>query len=124
VRWANTEVVDVRHTARMCGTGSNDVIVTDVFVPKHRTVGVFDIYCGTALGSAAHGVPTYRWPMVPALARTAELPVLGTAERVADLYQARVPERVLAYSGVAQKDQPGAAGPCAGTAARLERVGG
>ena len=100
-----TEIVDVWHTAGMCGTGSNDVVVSDVFIPSHRIVNVFDIYAGSAPGSVAHGVSTYRWPMVPALALTAAMPVLGTAERVAELYQTRVQERVLAYSGVAQKDQ-------------------
>jgi 3-hydroxy-9,10-secoandrosta-1,3,5(10)-triene-9,17-dione monooxygenase len=34
--------------------------------------------------------------------------VLGAAEKVVELYQERVRERVLAYSGVAQKDQPAA----------------
>jgi 3-hydroxy-9,10-secoandrosta-1,3,5(10)-triene-9,17-dione monooxygenase len=46
--------------------------------------------------------------MVPALALTAAMPVLGAAEQVVELYRARVQERVLAYSGVAQKDQPAA----------------
>jgi 3-hydroxy-9,10-secoandrosta-1,3,5(10)-triene-9,17-dione monooxygenase len=102
------EVADVWHTAGMRGTGSHDVIVTDVFVPLRRVVSVVDIYSGTAPGSLAHDAATYRWPMVPALALTAAMPVLGTAEKVAELYQARVKERVLAYSGVAQKDQPAA----------------
>jgi 3-hydroxy-9,10-secoandrosta-1,3,5(10)-triene-9,17-dione monooxygenase len=103
-----TEVVDVWHTAGMRGTGSHDVIVTDVFVPLRRVVSVVDIYSGTAPGSIAHDAATYRWPMVPALALTAAMPVLGAAEKVVELYQERVQERVLAYSGVAQKDQPAA----------------
>ncbi len=102
------EVADVWHTAGMRGTGSHDVIVTDVFVPGHRIVGVADIYGGTAPGARAHGVPTYRWPMVPALALTAAMPVLGAAERVTELFAERVGGRVLAYSGTAQKDQPAA----------------
>ncbi len=102
------EVVDVWHTAGMRGTGSHDVIVTDVFVPLRRVVSVVDIYSGTAPGSIAHDAATYRWPMVPALALTAAMPVLGAAEKVAELYQERVRERVLAYGGVAQKDQPAA----------------
>jgi 3-hydroxy-9,10-secoandrosta-1,3,5(10)-triene-9,17-dione monooxygenase len=103
-----TEVVDVWHTAGMRGTGSHDVIVTDVFVPLRRIVSVVDIYSGTAPGSIAHDAATYRWPMVPALALTAAMPVLGAAEKVVELYRDRVRERVLAYSGVAQKDQPAA----------------
>jgi 3-hydroxy-9,10-secoandrosta-1,3,5(10)-triene-9,17-dione monooxygenase len=101
-------VDDVWHTAGMRGTGSHDVVVTDVFVPEHRIVAVADIYGGTSPGAHAHGVPTYRWPMVPALALVASMPVLGAAERVAELFAERLSARVLAYSGVAQKDQPAA----------------
>jgi alkylation response protein AidB-like acyl-CoA dehydrogenase len=100
------EVVDVWHTAGMRATGSNDVVITDVVVPTHRIVNVADIYAGTAPGSIGHDVATYRWPMVSALALNAAMPVLGTAERVVELYAARLGERVLAYSGAAQKDQP------------------
>jgi alkylation response protein AidB-like acyl-CoA dehydrogenase len=102
------EVDDVWHTAGMRGTGSHDVIVTDVFVPEHRIVAVADIYGGTSPGALTHGVPTYRWPMVPALALVASQPVLGAAERVTELFAERLAGRVLAYSGVAQKDQPAA----------------
>lgn len=102
------EVADVWHTAGMRGTGSHDVIITDVFVPEHRIVGVADIYGGTAPGAQAHGVATYRWPLVPALALTASMPVLGAAERVTELFAHGLGGRVLAYSGVAQKDQPAA----------------
>lgn len=102
------EVVDTWHTAGMRATGSHDLVVDDVFVPEHRLVAVADIYGGTAPGARAHGVPTYRWPMVPALALTASMPVLGAAERVTELFAEHLGGRVLAYSGVAQKDQPAA----------------
>ena len=48
----DVEVDDVWHTAGMRATGSNDVIVSDVFVPEHRLVNVVDIYGGTAPGAA------------------------------------------------------------------------
>lgn len=102
------EVADVWHTSGMCATGSNDVVITDALVPRHRVVSVRDIYGGTAPGSAVHTAPAYRWPMVPALALLAAMPALGTAERVADLFEERVKQRVLAYSVAAQKDQPAA----------------
>lgn len=102
------EVDDVWHTAGMRGTGSHDVVITDVFVPEHRIASVADIYGGTAPGAAAHGAATYRWPLVPALALTAAMPVLGAAERVAELFAERLSSRVLPYSGAAQKDQPAA----------------
>ncbi|WP_156763693.1 acyl-CoA dehydrogenase [Mycobacterium sp. 852002-50816_SCH5313054-b] len=105
---AQVEVVDTWHTAGMRGTGSHDVVVTDVVVPEHRIAAVADIYGGTAPGARFHDAPTYRWPLVPALALTASMPVLGAAERVTEIFAERLGERVLAYSGVTQKDQPAA----------------
>lgn len=105
---SDVEVLDVWHTAGMRATGSNDVVVTDVFVPEHRLAKVIDIYGGTAPGAALHDAATYRWPLVPALALVAAMPALGAAESVADLFARRLSERMLAYSGVAQKDQPAA----------------
>jgi 3-hydroxy-9,10-secoandrosta-1,3,5(10)-triene-9,17-dione monooxygenase len=102
------DVADVWHTAGMRGTGSHDLIATGVFVPEHRIVKVADIYGGTAPGAQFHGVTTYRWPLVPALALTAAMPVLGAAERVTELFAERLGGRVLAYGGAAQKDQPAA----------------
>lgn len=101
-------VQDVWHTDGMRGTGSHDVLVNDVFVPEHRLVGVIDVYGGTAPGAALHDASAYRWPMVPALALLAAMPALGAAEAVADGFATRLGERVLAYSGVAQKQQPAA----------------
>ncbi|GAB19641.1 putative hydroxylase [Gordonia effusa NBRC 100432] len=99
-------VEDVWQTAGMRATGSNDIVVDDVWVPMHRTVDLVDLYRGCAPGALLYDAGTYRWPLVAGLALTAAMPVLGTAERVLELYTKRVSERVLAYSGVAQKDQP------------------
>ncbi|BBY66534.1 acyl-CoA dehydrogenase family protein [Mycolicibacterium helvum] len=101
-------VEDVWHTDGMRGTGSHDVVVHDALVPERRLAKVADIYGGTAPGAALHDASTYRWPMVPALALLAAMPALGAAEHVADLFVARLGERVLAYSGIAQGQQPAA----------------
>lgn len=101
-------VEDVWHTDGMRGTGSHDVVVADTKVPEHRLVKLTDIYGGTAPGAGLHDGTAYRWPMVPALSLLAAMPALGAAERVADLFATRLGERVLAYSGVAQKQQPAA----------------
>lgn len=116
---ADVRVEDVWHTAGMCATGSNDVVVDDVWVPGHRLVTVADIYSGTTPGAAMHDAAVYRWPMVPALALTAAMPALGSAEWVVDLFAQRLSERVLAYSRVAQKDQPAAHVRLGGARVRL-----
>lgn len=105
---SDVTVDDVWHTAGMRGTGSNDVIIDDVFVPAHRVVSVPKVYAGDSPGAALHDSDTYRWPIVSALALTACMPVLGTAERVVELFTERLSDRILAYGGGAQKDQPAA----------------
>jgi alkylation response protein AidB-like acyl-CoA dehydrogenase len=102
----DARIEDVWHTDGMRATGSQDVVITDAFVPDHRLVRVVDIYSGTAPGAGLHDADTYRWPMVPALALLAAMPALGSAERVAEIYSDRLGERILAYEGVAQKDKP------------------
>ncbi|BBY28853.1 acyl-CoA dehydrogenase family protein [Mycolicibacterium sediminis] len=115
---------DVWHTDGMRATGSHDVSVTDAFVPEHRLVKVADIYGGTAPGAGLHDSPTYRWPMVPALALLAAMPALGSAERVADLYAERVGQRVLAYEGKMQRDKPIAQARLAEARVRLRALHG
>lgn len=119
---SDIRVDDVWHTAGMCATGSNDVVVDDVWVPGHRLVNVIDIYRGSTPGAALHDAAVYRWPMVPALGLTAAMPALGSAELVADSYAHRLGERVLAYSGVVQKDQPAAQIRLGGARVRLRAL--
>jgi alkylation response protein AidB-like acyl-CoA dehydrogenase len=118
------EIEDVWHTDGMRATGSNDVVITDVFVPTHRLVRVSDIYTGTAPGAGLHDADTYRWPMVPALALLAAMPALGSAERAADIYTERLSQRVLAYEGVTQKDKPIAQAHLAEAKVRLRALRG
>lgn len=121
---SDIRIEDVWHTAGMRATGSNDVVVADAWVPGHRLIKVLDIYAGTTPGAALHNAATYRWPMVPALALAAAMPALGCAERAADLYAERLGDRVLAYSGVAQKDQPAAQIRLGGARVRLRALHG
>lgn len=121
---SDVEIVDVWQTDGMRATGSNDVVITDAFVPAHRLVKVADIYGGTAPGAALHGAATYRWPMVPALALLAAMPALGSAERVTELYAERLAGRLLAYEGVMQKDKPIAQARLAEARVRLRALHG
>lgn len=101
-------IIDVWHTDGMRATGSNDVVIEDVFVPTYRLIKVTDIYAGTTPGSKVHEAPAHRWPLVPALALVAAMPALGAAEHVADVFTARLGERILAYEGAKQQDKPAA----------------
>jgi len=105
---SEVEVVDVWHTDGMRGTGSNDVVAEDVFVPDHLVLPFFSMLNADTAGARDLDDPLYRWPMVPVLAFVASAPALGTAEGLVERFAARITERVMAYSGDKQQDRPAA----------------
>lgn len=105
---AEVVVDDVWHMAGMRATGSNDIVVDDVFVPVHRTLPV-EAMMPDGPGSDAdeHPDPFMRLPMMAVLALTAAAPAVGAAERAVEVFEERMQTRVLAYSvGDKQADQP------------------
>ena len=52
----------------LCGTGSKDLILDNVFVPEHRCVSIRELATGTSPGGLAHGTALARlpfsWPAV------------------------------------------------------------
>ena len=105
---ADFEVVDVWHTNGMRGTGSNDLVVDDAFVPDELVLPFLSLINADTDGARDFDDPLYRWPMVPVLASVAAAPALGTAEAVLEAFGTRIIERVMAYSGDVQKDRPAA----------------
>lgn len=78
---AECEIIDTWDVMGMRGTGSNDVAVTDVHVPKCRT---FPMVPEFEPGSHYRG-PLYRLPVVGAAATGIPTPMLGVARRAVDV---------------------------------------
>ena len=75
----NVSIVDTWHTLGMCGTGSHDVAVSDLFVPERHTAALVPL----EQPAKAYQGPLYRltiWPPVAFLAP----PALGTARAAID----------------------------------------
>ena len=72
------QIIDTWNVLRMRGTGSNDVLVTDVFVPRART---FPMAPGFEPGSHYQG-PLYRFPVI-GIAATRIPPVMLAVARLA-----------------------------------------
>ncbi|MCV2490976.1 acyl-CoA dehydrogenase family protein [Geodermatophilus sp. YIM 151500] len=98
------EIVDTWDVMGMRGTGSNDISVTDVFVPTYRT---FPFVPAFEPGSHYRG-PLYRLPVVGVAASGIPTPMLGVARRaldvVADLARTKSP---VGSNGLL-KDRPSA----------------
>jgi 3-hydroxy-9,10-secoandrosta-1,3,5(10)-triene-9,17-dione monooxygenase len=103
---ADVTVEDVWHTSGMCATGSDTVVLDDVFVPDHRSLLAEQLFAG---GEPMDGDGMAMLPAIQVLALVAAAPALGAAERAVDLYRERVAARVLAYSlGEKAVEQPAA----------------
>jgi 3-hydroxy-9,10-secoandrosta-1,3,5(10)-triene-9,17-dione monooxygenase len=103
---AEVTIEDVWHTAGMRGTGSNTIVVNELFVPEHRVQPSLEF-----LGSKAHPVhdhePWASYPFVPVAMCTLSAVALGTAEAAVDEFRNLFERRTLAFSGGAkQVDQP------------------
>jgi alkylation response protein AidB-like acyl-CoA dehydrogenase len=77
---ADCEIIDTWHVMGMRGTGSHDISVTDVYVPKSRT---FPMVPEFEPGSHYQG-PLYRLPVVGTAATGIPTPMLGVARRAID----------------------------------------
>src|SRR5262249_31914186 len=81
--------------AGMAATGSNDVIIDDVFVPAYRTVRNNDMRNGTSVGAKLHNSDTYRMPMSIFLGMAATIPALGAARGAAEYFRNYLKKRAV-----------------------------
>jgi len=98
------EIIDTWDVLGMRGTGSNDISVIDVYVPKWRT---FPFVPGFDPGSHYRG-PLYRLPVVGVAGSGIPTPMLGVARRAIDeVTQLARTKTPVASSGLL-KDRPSA----------------
>lgn len=93
------EVEDNWHVAGMSATGSNAIRVAGAVVPRHRTLSAIYLKLGRSPGEAIHDCATLAYPLGPTLALVAATPALGAAEAAVACFEARIREKVQAYSG-------------------------
>jgi alkylation response protein AidB-like acyl-CoA dehydrogenase len=101
-------VLDTWQMDGMIATGSNDVVVDDLFVPAHRVIDMQEMREGRAPGSRQHSNPIYRMPMLPFLAVTAAAPAVGAARAAVGYFRDRLQERVLLGTTQKQAEKPAA----------------
>src|SRR5262249_52783141 len=91
-------VIDTWYAAGLRGTGSNDVGVTDAFVPEHRTLRV-DLMKGCAApGMAVNAAPLYRLPVFDMFPYVVSGVALGIAEGAVESFTEETRHRVTSYS--------------------------
>lgn len=102
---ADVAVVDTWRFTGMAGTGSNDIVAENVFVPDHRSIDGVALRKGATEGTALYGNPLYAIPLVP-MSYTTIVPVLtGGLKGALSAFEAIVDRRVRNFSGDVVKDQ-------------------
>lgn len=104
VPFAEARVDDVWFMSGMCATGSDTVVLEDVFVPAHRAIPATEFLFGD---TPVEGDGMAGMPVPSVLAIMAAAPALGAAEAAVELFRTRIADRVLAYSlGDRAREQP------------------
>ena len=103
---AEAEILDTWHADGMAGTGSHDIRVTDLFVPEARTVPLAPCLSGRGPGSRRYDEPIYSAPMVPFLAVTTAVPVLGAVRSALGWFRERLGGHVRPGADAKQADRP------------------
>ena len=102
------EVEDVWYCAGMEGTGSNDIIAEDLFIPEARSESLLAMAVGRGSGTALNTGPRYTHPMLPLLSIAAAIPAVGAARKALALFQERLGGRALYGTLTKQAERPSA----------------
>lgn len=99
---ADVVLDDTWHTLGMRGTGSKDIVVTDVFIPEHRVMPTQPTFLGLSPHAKA---PTYRLSVYSGLPAMLSGSVLGMAEAGLKAFIAATATRTSPY-GVVKSASP------------------
>ncbi len=83
-------IEDTWHSMGLQGTGSNDIVVEDAFVPDYRTHKQSDGFQGTNPGVHQDSAALYHLPWAQLFIRVVSTPAIGAARHALDLYTALV----------------------------------
>ena len=112
---------DVWDTVGLRGTGSNDIVVADAFVPEYRSLSFNDVFRCACPGQEANPAPLYRLPYGSLFSYAITTPIIGMATGAYEAHVAYQRERVRAsYVGQKAAEDPHAQVRVAEAAAELD----
>ena len=115
------QIDDVWDTVGLRGTGSNDIVVEDAFVPEHRSLGFGDVTKCKCPGQEVNDAPLYKVPFGSVFSYAITTPILGMATGAYDAHVAYQRQRVsTAYAGHKASEDPFAQVRVARAAAEID----
>lgn len=99
-------IVDDWHASGLRGTGSNSIVVKNLFVPEYRTLVSARCIGGETAGSRAHGGTLYRLPLYALFGLGLVAPAVGAARGAWDEIVEPLRRARRSVSGAKLSDQP------------------
>ena len=91
------EIVDVWHVAGLSGSGSNDIVVEDAFVPDARSMSWADLKAHRCPGVEVNTSPLFRVPWGSMFLNAVTAPLVGMARGMLEESVSLVKQRVTGY---------------------------
>jgi 3-hydroxy-9,10-secoandrosta-1,3,5(10)-triene-9,17-dione monooxygenase len=114
-------IEDVWDTVGLRGTGSNDIVVSDVFVPEHRSLSFIDVTKLVVPGQELNRGPLFRLPYGSVFPYGITTPLIGMATGAYDAHVDYTRNRVrVAYAGQKAAQDPHAQVRVAEAAAEID----
>jgi 3-hydroxy-9,10-secoandrosta-1,3,5(10)-triene-9,17-dione monooxygenase len=114
-------IEDVWDTVGLRGTGSNDIVVSDVFVPEHRSLSFIDVTKLAVPGQELNRGPLFRLPYGSVFPYGITTPLIGMATGAYEAHVAYTRDRVrVAYAGQKAAQDPHAQVRVAEAAAEID----
>ena len=120
VRACDYSVLDTWDTMGLRGTGSEDVVVEDVFVADHMTLAVSQLAGGATPGSAVNPSPLYRLPVFALFPFVLSGCALGNAQACLEDFEASARRRASSYNRARMADFQSIQIRVAAAAARID----
>jgi 3-hydroxy-9,10-secoandrosta-1,3,5(10)-triene-9,17-dione monooxygenase len=118
---ADYVIDDVWDTVGLRGTGSNDIVVSDVFVPEYRSLSFADVFKLVCPGQELNPAPLFRLPYGAVFSYSITTPIIGMATGAYEAHVTYLRERVrVAYAGQKAAQDPFAQVRVAEAAAEID----
>jgi 3-hydroxy-9,10-secoandrosta-1,3,5(10)-triene-9,17-dione monooxygenase len=91
-------VVDTWYNAGLRGSGSDNVVANDVFVPTHRRLSMVDVREGTAPGAKVNDSPIFSAPLMTHAGYGMLAPAIGVARGVIEAWAETARSKAHSYT--------------------------
>jgi 3-hydroxy-9,10-secoandrosta-1,3,5(10)-triene-9,17-dione monooxygenase len=116
------QILDTWHTFGLQGTGSNDVVVKDAFVPEYRTLSSLASFKGENPGPDSHTIPLYKIPFGQIFPRAVSSGAIGALQGAIHAYREIASKRIGSNSGSKTAEDPHAQMAVAHAQALVDRL--